>query len=216
MASWKFLFALAPLAAASVLGAQQPAKALLVYYIYEASGDVVVETSGSLSLGDPDAAPSSCGATGAIVSSGAFICTGSNSSATNGYTLSSGPAFFNGTVDVTGASSVSGVTTVLDGGEEVRFLISNSYSGGPIVSSATFNGTTLAGLGFTTTTGLIGTWTIASGGDQIQVFLGSPPAAVPGPLPLLGAAAAFGYSRRLRRRVNQSRVAPSPAGRISA
>jgi hypothetical protein len=33
------------------------------------------------------------------------------------------------------------------------------------------------------------------------VILGAPTAAVPGPLPLLGAGAAFGWSRRLRRRI---------------
>jgi hypothetical protein len=37
---------------------------------------------------------------------------------------------------------------------------------------------------------------------------------VPGPLPLLGAAAAFGYSRRLRRRVRLSTITP-PADPLS-
>jgi hypothetical protein len=41
------------------------------------------------------------------------------------------------------------------------------------------------------------------------------PAEVPGPLPLFGAAAAFGYSRRLRRRVSLSRVVPNPADSLS-
>ena len=80
------------------------------------------------------------------------------------------------------------------------FAIDPSYIyNTPIVSSATFNGQTLASLGFTTT-GLIGTWTIDGTSESIQVFLG-PPAAVPGPLPLVGAAAAFGFSRRLRKRI---------------
>jgi hypothetical protein len=70
----------------------------------------------------------------------------------------------------------------------------------PIVSSATFNGTTLSALGFTTT-GLIGTWTLDGTSETIQVVIGAPPpAAVPGPLPLLGAGAAFGWARRLRKR----------------
>jgi hypothetical protein len=59
----------------------------------------------------------------------------------------------------------------------------------PIVSSATFSSSTLAGLGFTISSGLIGTWTLADTLDTINVVLG-PPAAVPGPLPLFGAAAA--------------------------
>ncbi len=81
------------------------------------------------------------------------------------------------------------------------FTIDSAYiSNTPIVSSATFNGTTLAALGFTTT-GLIGTWTLNGTSESIQVILGAPTAAVPGPLPLLGAGAAFGWSRRLRRRI---------------
>ena len=77
--------------------------------------------------------------------------------------------------------------------------IDQSYtSGAPFVSSATFNGQTLASLGFTTT-GLIGTWTLNGTSESINVVIGAPsPAAVPGPLPLLGAGAAFGWSRLLR------------------
>ena len=73
------------------------------------------------------------------------------------------------------------------------------------MSSATFNNTTLKGLGFTTTR-LIGTWTLENGGDQIQVVLTE----VPGPLPLLGVGAAFGFSRRLRRRISTSQPGTPP------
>lgn len=38
----------------------------------------------------------------------------------------------------------------------------------------------------------------------------------PGPLPIFGATAAFGFSRRLRRRVNQYRVGSDRAGAISS
>jgi len=92
--------------------------------------------------------------------------------------------------------------------------ITSSYvQGSPIISTATFNSTTLAGLGFTTT-GLIGTWTLVNGGDTINVILGAPPspgAGVPAPLPLLGAGAAFAHSRRLRRRINRRPAAPASA-----
>jgi hypothetical protein len=83
-----------------------------------------------------------------------------------------------------------------------QFSLASAYvSNTPIVSSATFNGRTLAGLGFTTT-GLIGTWSLTGTSETINVFLGNPvSAAVPGPLPLLGAGAAFGWSRRLRKRI---------------
>jgi hypothetical protein len=68
-----------------------------------------------------------------------------------------------------------------------------------------------------TSTGLVGTWSLTSDPtQQIQVRIGeAPPADVPGPLPLFGAAAAFGYSRRLRRRVSLSRAASQPATSIS-
>jgi hypothetical protein len=84
----------------------------------------------------------------------------------------------------------------------VEFGISSSYiSGSPIVSASTFAGETLASLGFTINSGLLGSWTLNGTGDTIQAFLGPPTAAVPGPLPLFGAAAAFGWSRRLRKRI---------------
>ena len=60
------------------------------------------------------------------------------------------------------------------------------------------------------TTGLLGTWTLQSDGngdgytanDTINLIVGAPPvASVPGPLPLFGAGAAFGWSRKLRRRI---------------
>jgi MYXO-CTERM domain-containing protein len=94
------------------------------------------------------------------------------------------------------------------------FTIDSAYiSSTPIVSSATFNGTTLAALGFTTT-GLIGTWTLDGTSESIQVILGAPTppgATVPGPLPLLGAGAAFGWSRRLRKRITTPLITPPQA-----
>ena len=49
---------------------------------------------------------------------------------------------------------------------------------------------------------MIGTWTLDGTGESIQVVLGAPePEVVPGPLPLFGAAAAFGWSRKLRKRI---------------
>ena len=100
---------------------------------------------------------------------------------------------------------MSGIPTTLFGGLST-FSIDNTYiNGDEIDSSATFNAQTLAGLGITTT-GLIGTWQVDGviGPDgQINVVVGAPAAAsVPGPLPLFGAAAAFGWSRTLRRRIS--------------
>jgi MYXO-CTERM domain-containing protein len=95
---------------------------------------------------------------------------------------------------------VTGISTLLAGAAGF-FAIDPAYiSNSPIDSSATFNGTTLAGLGFTTT-GLIGTWTLDGTSETIQLILAPPTSAVPGPLPLIGAGAAFGWSRRLRKRI---------------
>jgi hypothetical protein len=41
----------------------------------------------------------------------------------------------------------------------------------------------------------------------VGTFVPAPPSTVPGPLPLVGAAAAFGFSRRLRSRINKSATA---------
>lgn len=85
------------------------------------------------------------------------------------------------------------------GGGESEFDISPTYTPGtPIISNAIFSGKTLADLGLTPTSGLLGTWTLVGTGDTINVNV------VPGPLPVLGAGVAFGFSRRLRRRIRQS------------
>ena len=81
-----------------------------------------------------------------------------------------------------------------------KFGINSTYvSGSPVVSSAVFTGKTLADLGLTPSSGTLGTWTLIATGDTISVRV------VPGPLPVLGAGAAFGFSRRMRRRIRQSR-----------
>jgi len=104
-------------------------------------------------------------------------------------------------------------------GARPRFGIDTGYTPGTsITSAATFNSQTLAGLGFTTT-GLLGTWTPQpldgsdpyTAFDTIQVVISAPPSpstAVPGPLPLLGAGAAFGWSRRLRKRIATPLITP--------
>ena len=184
---------------------QGQAKAVLTYNIFESAGNVVVQTSGSLNLTGVN--PSTtfndrCGSgyDGLILSASGVICTGpAPASGIPIYDIS-GPNNFNGTVAAFTASSVSGIFTNLAGSIS-SFVIDPAYvSNSTIVSSATFNGTDLATLGFTTT-GLIGTWTINGTSESIQVILGAPAAAVPGPLPLFGAAAAFGWSRKLRRRI---------------
>jgi len=191
---------LAPVALCSLIAAERPAEAVLTYYIYEpaGTGNVVVETLGSLTLpasGEPgkcDLAPF-----GLIISSSAAICTGSPANL-NLY-ITSGPTSFIGP-DVF-PDSASGIATALVGVSQ-QFAMDTTYTGGPIFSSSTFGMSTLAGLGFTTT-GLLGTWTLDGTGDTIEVRVAAPPApptsATPGPLPILGAAAAFRSVGKLRR-----------------
>ena len=188
-------------APAVLLLVQGQAKAVLTYNIFESAGAVIVQTSGSLDLTDATLLPSdNCGFDGAISSPDAAICTGPDIGNIPAYAIS-GPTSFIGTALLVGGSSVSGITTAFSGKINV-FLLDPAYNfADPIVSSATFNGTTLASLGFTTS-GLIGTWSFTGTSETIQVVLGNPPsAAVPGPLPLLGIGAAFGWSRRLRKRI---------------
>jgi hypothetical protein len=60
--------------------------------------------------------------------------------------------------------------------------------------------------------GTLGTWTLFDPGDSsyigdtisVQVNASRSPASVPGPLPILGVAATFGFSRKLRKRIKNS------------
>ena len=215
---------LSPLLAApaALLLTQGEAKAILTYYIFENAGNVEVQAVGSLNLPNSYDTGSGCapGIGGYIDSSSALICTGPNGPVYNKYTIS-GPSTFNGRVDKFPANSVSGIFTILEGNDS-RFGIADTYtSGNAINSTFTFNSQTLAGIGFTTT-GLLGTWTLQpkdgwdpyTAFDTIQVVIGAPPSPstpVPSPLPLFGAAAAFGWSRRLRKRIAAPLITPPQA-----
>lgn len=200
--------ALALLAATSL----QPAKAENMFYniVEAADGLIQVYADGQLDLdGAQLLGVDSCGDAGAIVSSSAVICTGPDEFVTT-YSLS-GPSSFAGSVNME-AIAVAGIPIGISGALGY-FLIDGSYqSGTNLYSTATFNGP-LQAAGFTTT-GLLGTWTIDGTGSLIQVVVTpyTPPEPVPGPLPMLGVAAAFGYSRRLRRRITASQATPSQDG----
>jgi len=201
-------------APAALLLLQGQAKAFLTYNIFESAGNVVVQTSGRLNLtGATQNGSIYCGADGAIIASAAAICTGTDPGGPIPAFAISGPKTFNGTASIFPASSVSGIFIDLDGNNQ-EFAIDPTYTTNtPIVSSAIFNGKTLAGIGFTTT-GLIGTWSLTGTSETIQVIVGpptAPTAAAPGPLPLFGAAAAFGWSRRLRKRIASPLIIPPQA-----
>ncbi len=202
-------------APAALLLSQGQAKAVLTYNIFESGGDVVVQTSGSLNLPLTSIGSADCGTDGGLLSFFAVICTGPQGNLAL-YGITGSPSF-NGSVLNGGGSSVSATSTYLVGGSNpllipVGFSISFGYiSGSPIVSTSTFTGQTLSSLGFTINSGLLGSWTLDGTGDTIQAFLGPPAAAVPGPLPLLGAGAAFGWSRKLRKRIAAPLITPPQA-----
>jgi hypothetical protein len=176
-----------------------PAKAVLNYNIYESLGNLVVETSGSLNLPASTGIHTSCLNDGILAPTYGLVCTGLGSS-TLPINNVSGPASFQGTNNLWKATSVSGIATGL-GGIVQHFFIDSSYvSGTPIISNAIFSGKSLADIGLTPTSGILGTWTLTGTGDTINVKV------VPGPLSLAGAGVAFGFSRRLRQRIQRSQA----------
>jgi hypothetical protein len=71
-------------------------------------------------------------------------------------------------------------------------------SGSSLTGSSLFSGQTLASMGLVEGTYAFN-WGSGSTGDSITFEVGVPP--VPAPLPLLGAASALAWSRRLRQRI---------------
>ena len=196
---------LAPIGLALAFAAN-PANAALTYYLSDTPSGLVIETSGSLSLPAP-LTPKNCsfGTFGSYFPSLAAVCTGGLGSIPS-YSIS-GPSSFavgNRFALASEFTSASGIKTALLSFAN-SFSIASSYiAGQPIVSRSTAPGKTLADLGLTTSSGTLGTWTLATTGDTINVRVLNP---VPGPLPVLGAGAAFGFSRRLRQRIQRSKAA---------
>ncbi|MBM5817565.1 MAG: hypothetical protein FJ083_13575 [Cyanobacteria bacterium K_Offshore_surface_m2_239] len=184
--------------ALTVLTEAKPSNAALTYFIYESMGNLVVETSGSLALPTTSPGNAACGGNGAFFSSLAAICTGND--AVGPFYGITGTTVFPGSASLGSASTVSGIATNLNGSSNF-FQVGPGYvSGSPLISSATFNGRTLASLGLPPS-GTLGSWTINGTADTITAKI-----AVPGPVPLLGAGAAFGFSRRLRQRIQSRQV----------
>ena len=192
-------------ASAALLLSQGQAKAILTYNIFERGSDVVIKANGSLLIPASPDGPAACpGGKGRLNPSAGVICTGPGTSPTNMFRYNVGlqPTTSFGTGPGVNTTNVSGTSTILGVNFPSYVALEQSYvSGSPIQGEAIFASSTLSGFGITTT-GLLGTWTLNGTGDTIQVFIGAPAAAVPGPLPLLGAGAAFGWSRRLRKRIS--------------
>ena len=224
---------LAPLVAAPavLLVSQGQAKAVLNFYIFESEGNVVLRGIGSLSLpGDVGTISESdefnCGFFDPGI--GGTFCAG-RTSLIKIYNLD-GPASLPPTSALSTADEIramtslgttSALTTDFDNDESPAsrkaFGLDPDYTGGFIFSEAKFNNKTLASDFGITSTGLFATWTLQSNGsgdgytanDTINLYVSAPPA--PGPLPLLGTAAAFAWSRKLRKRIGSAAITPPQA-----
>ena len=208
--------------AAVVLGPGQ-AKAILNVNIFESGPNLKITVTGSIAPGNAGssaALPSDCFGNGSLT--GEFdptdpstLCSGIDAVST--YGAITGPSGWGGTGNLFPASSVTGKSFQLfpssyntgtpnnpnfDQYKNTYALDPSYILGQPFFSSATFSGTSLASQGFTTS-GLIGTWSIDGTSESINVYV-APPA--PGPLPLLGAGAAFGWTRRLRKRTASASI----------
>lgn len=198
---------------------QAPASAILRLNIFEDGPNLKVNLVGSLSQLPSVSLSGYCGADGALI--GEFAGTSIDAAACGGpgatpaatvslYSIA-GPAGFGGNGSLIGASSVSGSSFwfaasdySLDSTYQSKLGIDPSYVlGSPYFGEAIFNNQSLASQGFVDL-GLVGTWTIDGTSESIRVCIGSDQCAppVPGPFPLLGAGAAFGFARRMRRRIS--------------
>lgn len=194
-------------AALTILAATAlPAEAILNYNIYETNLGVTVETEGSLVLPEPINGFAIWCTGGALESLPATICTGPQNTYFPAYAIT-GPTSIAGIAALYPSPDVSGISTILTSSYMVLGMDPKYVEGTPIVSSVFFKTKTLAELRLPSS-GHLGTWILTGTGDTIHMQV------VPGPLPLLGAGAAFASSRRLRRRLRLGR--PHGENRVAA
>ena len=206
-----------------MLLSQEPAEAILNVNIFDDGPNLKVTVTGSIAAGNAGtiaATADKCHSNGALTGqffntslARSYLCTGYDQESLF-YALT-GPPGFGGNTSVA-ANSLEGLSFQLYGlaysnglWEEYNYTyaLDPSYVlGQPFYSSATFNGRSLSSEGFTAR-GLIGTWTINGTSESINVYLGSTEP-VPAPLPLLGAGAAFSWSRCLRKRIATALITP--------
>ena len=194
----------------------QPAQAVLIYNFYESGSNLVVEGTGSLNLPSAPVGFGGIGVSNGVLDLDSAFLTGTTAATTqfDSYAIT-GPTTLGAGITPTFlfSSSDSGTSSALIYFANL-FAIEDTYvSGASIFSSSTFTGITLASLGMPNS-GILGTWTLVDPGDpsyigdtiSVQVNASRSSANVPGPLPILGLAAAFGFSRKLRKRIKLHKV----------
>ena len=205
--------AIASLLAGSLVALHAPtAKADLVINIFDTrTGDLKMTVKGKIDTLttplDPPYPPDlfSCGTDGLI--STTALCSGPDQ--TENLLLYSA----SGSIDaiplsiagITPADEVDGQTFYLattdNGFPENAFGLRDNYvAGDSYFSSATFYGQSLNSIGLAP--GLVGVWSMDGTSEKVYLIAGP----VPGPLPVLGAASAFGLSRRLRQRIRSRQI----------
>ncbi len=192
-------------AAALVLATPQPAEAVLVFNIIEQLSGITIAATGSISTPNTGASLDKFN-TLARFKTGSQDQIISGNFANKGLIFKlSGPATFGTTpVGTINANSTSG-DFIRFGATQRQLGLPNGYVSGDSLSTTSFYASrTLADLGITPTfRGSLGTWDVVNANglkfDEVQL------AVVPGPLPIVGAGVAFGFSRRLRRRISESK-----------
>ena len=203
---------------AVLLLSQGRAEAILTYYIFEDAGSLKIQTKGSLNLPSSTGTGAECvGAPGgAFVAGGGFqqICSGQETGTLpplpelTQYSIIGPTSFTQGSGgSLSPANSTDGIANYVDALNSKLYISPSYTSGSKIASEAIFTGKFLSDIGLGSTSGSIGSWYLGADANdttrQINVIVGAPPAdPAPAPLPLLGAAGAFGWSRRLRRRIS--------------
>lgn len=212
-------------APAALLLSQGQAKAVLTYNIFESGGNVIVRSSGSLTL--PNSFSTRPLSVAGLWNTGTDSFTTGPAPGSVPLFKISGPTAIPGSTTFEPASSVNGLSAGIFAGGVWNIVFGSQalalkgYSGGELFSEAVYSGKTLADFGITAL-GPISTWTLlpANGSDPytandtIRLIAGAPTppsVATPGPLPLFGAGAAFGWSRRLRKRIAAPLITPPQA-----
>jgi hypothetical protein len=201
----KFLATLLASASLALVVDANPAKAALNYTIYEAFGNLYLTASGYVDVPLTFETPAEgCGTDyGVIYGPTAAFCSGQGMN--RGYFIAGTSSFGGPSSVLFSADASTGWSTYVSGIGQTFSIDEVYYSPDPIDSEAVWYGKSLADIGLSNTpSGVLGSWTIMSSSDTITLNRINKP--VPGPLPILGAGAAFGFSRRFRQRINASQT----------